>query len=85
MPLQYPLRVHGDPKFKFVCIFDSSDRPIAGGLLREDAEEIVEALNAHQPPSRCPVCAGPMTKDDPHAACLEDVILLAMQETYGAG
>ena len=44
MPINYPLRVEGGSKY--VCIFDASNRAIAGGLEIEDAEEIVNALNS---------------------------------------
>lgn len=47
MSIQYPVRVVGaDDTAPFVVIRDASDRPIAGGILREDAEEIVNALNS---------------------------------------
>ena len=42
--INYPLRIVGESSFR--SIVDASDRPIAGGLLREDAEEIVTALNS---------------------------------------
>ena len=42
--INYPLRIVGESAFR--SIVDASDRPIAGGLLREDAEEIVTALNS---------------------------------------
>ena len=44
MAIQYPIRVSGTGAF--LTIRDSTDRAIAGGLLREDAEEIVNALNS---------------------------------------
>ena len=44
MAIYYPLRIVGESTF--VHILDQSDRAIAGGLLREDAEEIVNALNS---------------------------------------
>jgi hypothetical protein len=48
MTLYYPLRIVGESTF--VHILDRSGRAIAGGLIREDAEEIVNALNS-QPSS----------------------------------
>ena len=42
--INYPIRVSGTGAF--LTIRDSTDRAIAGGLLREDAEEIVNALNS---------------------------------------
>lgn len=44
--IQYPVRVEQFPGASFAHIKDASDRVIAGGLIREHAEEIVNALNA---------------------------------------
>lgn len=46
MPINYPLRVEQLPGAVYAHIKDASDRAIAGGLSREDAEEIVDALNS---------------------------------------
>jgi hypothetical protein len=44
MSIHNPVRVEG-PGF-YVMLVDAKDRVIAGGLLREDAEEICNALNS---------------------------------------
>ena len=44
MAIQNPVRVEGESFY--VSLVDARDRVIAGGLLREDAEEIVNALNS---------------------------------------
>lgn len=44
--IQYPVRVGQFAEAVFAFIKDSSDRMICGGLSREDAEEIVNVLNA---------------------------------------
>jgi hypothetical protein len=50
MSIQYPVRVQKDEGATFCHIRDASNRVIASGLLREDAEEIVNALNSQPPP-----------------------------------
>lgn len=50
--IHHPLRVEQNPGAVFACIRDSSDRVIAGGLSREDAEEIVSRLNTHPKPRK---------------------------------
>lgn len=44
MSIKYPLRIVGTAAFR--SIVDADNRAIAGGLLPQDAEEIVSALNA---------------------------------------
>jgi hypothetical protein len=44
MSIKYPVTFEGESPFVF--IYDASVRSIAGGLTREDAEEIVNALNS---------------------------------------
>lgn len=50
--IHYPVRVEGNARSDttFVTIYDASDRAIAGGLTREDAEEIVRAMNLYGDP-----------------------------------
>jgi hypothetical protein len=45
MAIQYPIRIESR-EAPFVHIRDASNRVIAGGILLEDAEEIVNALNS---------------------------------------
>lgn len=50
--IKYPVRVEQGPDATFAHIRDATDRVVAGGMSREDAEEIVEALNAYGVPQR---------------------------------
>lgn len=49
MPIKYPVKIVGGPRF--VTLMDAQGRMFAGGLEREDAEEIVSALNTQPSPS----------------------------------
>lgn len=44
--MKFPIRVEGDARSAFVHIRDADDRIVAGGLSREDAEQLVSAANA---------------------------------------
>ena len=48
MPIKYPVRVkENEQATPFVCIIDASDRPVAGGILAEEVDEIVVAMNMY--------------------------------------